>query len=175
MPQIEFRFLVCSYLPGFPFALAFYFALLHVLPTARDSNFFVLYFILVPLFLGLVFDAIRHGIELCKPIWHEPDRQEMRNGTLYGDSGLLHILSRSLNLYHVYEFFANLMISLLLTAILIVCICCFRLPGSSQECDPTLKLWYAAIALVLGGLCALFSYIFKREQDKRIVERYFRR
>lgn len=120
LPSIQFNFLICSYLPGLPLALAVYFVFIRSpLLEAFKVDYWVSYVVIAPLFFGLFLDAIRHGVAIVLssvlPIFWEsiaPDKLK-KFKTQYGESGSAFLLDKLSILYYVFEFFFNLFLSLL--------------------------------------------------------------
>jgi hypothetical protein len=159
MLQIEFRFLVCSYLPGVPFSLALYYCFIF-----DRHEFFILYIVLSPIFAGLFFDALRHFIESRHAIWCEPTSGQIIRSKKYNDTFLIQILGRSNKVFHIYEFFANLAISLFLTGALLLSVFIRDFYLDVNRLTP--HLWWIAIIVLSFAVLSIFcARVFKREQD----------
>lgn len=61
IPQVQFGFLICSYFPGIPLALALYVSSLN---KDIGSAHLTPYLVISPFIIGLFIDALRHAAEL---------------------------------------------------------------------------------------------------------------
>ena len=150
MPTFEFRYLICSYLPGFPLSLAIYFSFLE--PRLKDH--WILYIVISPLVAGLFVDGIRHAIELIKPFWKDVSLLEVPRKC--DDLSLSYILSKSEVYFHMYEFFSNFAISLLLALIVMI------VKG--------IYLWWVVV-VVFFFLSAFFAAVFIEERKQKIINK----
>ncbi len=150
IPTFEFRYLICSYLPGFPLSLAIYFSFLRL----QLEDYSILYIIISPLVVGLFVDGIRHAIELIKPFWK--DVSLVKDTGKYDQVYLSYILSKSEVYFHMYEFFSNFAISLLLVLIIMVV--------------KDIYLWWVVV-VVLFFLSAFFAAVFMEEQEQKVIKK----
>ena len=154
IPVFEFRFLICSYLPGVPLSLVVYFLLLGQ-KVAYDK----LYFIISPIVIGLFIDGLRHLIESCCPecrvFWKEFDEKKMKKTVQKYESVFLsYILTESNTFFCMYEFFFNFAISCFL-ALLVMTV-------KWQE-GYCLYLWITLLIILLSlGLSLVF---LKRQKE----------
>jgi len=170
LPSFEFRFFCCSYLPGIPLSLVLYRLALLKCWISREPTYFLIYIVLSPLIIGLFIDGIRHGIELKWPRcgWEEvPEEKVARRKRDYGDVFLSHILSRSVTLFHIRQFFSNFGISLLLALFVIFLI---HLVYGIRIYTRFLVL----AMIVTSGISFLLSYVFKKQQKELILNKYFK-
>ena len=167
MPQIQFRFIVCSYLPGIPLAIAIYILWVkgHQLAlTSSEDYFYISYFLIVPLFCGLVIDAARHfvedSVERLLPnfflFWKRIEFEATQN--LLNENGI-HLLNeynaRCERYYYLYEFFLNAFMSLLIS------FCIVFLRGKTPY-----RFWICSILLLFATICFAMSTVFSSKLKK---------
>jgi hypothetical protein len=117
MPRISFNFLVCSYLPGLPLATIIYWlALRGHYDKGQNDYYFVLYFLIAPLFIGLFIDGFRHFLEETRKFerlfWVYPSIDEIPRIVENRGRESLEQYERTLDkLYPMYEHFWNTWIS----------------------------------------------------------------
>lgn len=169
IPILEFRFLVCSYLPGVPLSLGIYFYLLYFLPSQLGLSispgkqaFLIPYIVISPILIGLFIDGLRHGIEKIAPIWEEVP---LGNYTKkYDQVCLSYILARSEACFHMYEFFSNLAISFLLTYLA-------TLPLHSKFDIGIYGLTLCQLMAILFLVCLIFALVFVCEHKKKVISK----
>ncbi|MCK4603955.1 MAG: hypothetical protein KAU41_04560 [Deltaproteobacteria bacterium] len=163
LPSIQFNFLICSYLPGLPLALAVYFVSIRSpLLVAFEVDYWVSYVVIAPLFFGLFLDAIRHGVasalsRVLHIFWEPITPVKLKKfKTQYGESGSAFLLDKLSILYYVFEFFFNLFLSLVAT-LFVLCV---------WKKDLEVE-WVVGIILIalLSLLCA---WVMKTLQQKLI-------
>lgn len=151
--QLPFGYLICSYLPGIPLALAVFFFLPKEIRTADAETIgrylVVAYILLSPLIIGLFVDGLRHLIELgiekrlcrgktrqenpkrpccllCCIYWPwrpEVERIAQKNAD---KPELLRTLLFYYNAdYHLFEFFSNFAISTFVFLVFCLSTCLF--------------------------------------------------
>jgi hypothetical protein len=170
IPKIDFGFLICSYLPGVPVAIALYASVLNSIfnnGNGNNNTISTTYLIIAPLMCGLFLDALRHMLSKI-PItcmknkfgWDDLPRDCMTEGTIlkYQDAFFANILATINTYFHIYEFFGNFLLSCLIALILLF--------WFGNNIVP--PIYY------LLGIFSLFSlmgmWIFSSEQKKKISE-----
>ena len=131
VPRLEFIHLIWSYLPGLPLALCMYL----VIASATDVTTLLgpattpaltLYFIIGPLTIGLYLDGFRHILPNWFPTkwkWLSIPKTELKKDTSgnvacgYSDQYIENLCAQTALTYVMYEFFGNMVISLILCAI----------------------------------------------------------
>jgi hypothetical protein len=167
MPQIQFRFIVCSYLPGIPLAVAIYILWVKVHSGALTSNidyFYISYFLIAPLFCGLVIDAARHFVEdfveRLLPnfflFWKHIEFEAAKN--LLNENGvdlLNEYNARCERYYYLYEFFLNALMSLLIS------FCIVAVGGKTPY-----RFWICSILILFATICFAMSTVFSSKLKK---------
>lgn len=170
MPQIQFSYLICSYLPGIPLALV-----LWNVPWLKNqfdsvlkenNNVGIGFMIIIPLFAGLFVDGFRHFVE---KITYKPGKFDLwpmvSKGDLiflkntYGETGSMFIFNKISTHYSMYEFFANLGFACLFASILRLFVC------DKTDCRIT------AFLILLMIISLLFAWLFRGMRQKTI-QRY---
>lgn len=134
MPQFEFRFLVCAFLPAIPLCLIIYSGLYQYV---NEMNGVVIVAVLgvVAGIVGLLVDGIRHMLESAsdrflqwfrKPkidfAWPEITSQEAEEvrRKIADDLRYQFFLTKWTGLFHVYEFYGNFALASLIALTLLV-------------------------------------------------------
>lgn len=161
IPVFEFRFLICSYLPGVPLSLVIYFL---VLGQKIPSKYWISYLIIFPIIIGLFIDGLRHWIEgscpECRVFWKEFDEKKMKKTVQKHELVFLsYILAESNTFFCMYEFFFNFAISCFLAL--------FVMTVKWQE-GYCLYLW---ITLFIILLSLILSHVFLKRQ-KELMKKF---
>ena len=126
-PSLDFRFLLCSFIPGLPIYFFLVSAYPNFLLNCKDAMLVVISGVII-LMLGLFVDLLRHSVEIivewCRicclkrrlpDVWEffsigERERsQALQNDTYFG-----YISTSHLGAYHVWEFTGNIPLSILI-------------------------------------------------------------
>lgn len=165
MPSLRFEIIICTYLPGFPVALMLYILGFDKLLTGLGDDYSTIFFIIMPLILGLFIDTIRHGVALILSkkshyicikrcynslFWTNPSRKQIEYFEKNFNSSVIqsYILDRLSILFHVFEFFHNLAISSFTVFILLLIF-----SGQFNEYADYVEIgYYILIAIIIGSL-----------------------
>ncbi len=164
MPQIRFEYLIATWVPGFPVAVAVF--LITVGFTFNNEPLSLLiwtpYIIGAPLAIGLIIDGLRHTLELLwfsiSKNWRYPFFRHLsaheigRLGSYESEAVKTYLLDRFIVMFHMFEFFFNFSVGCFLTWIIL------HVYGPE---------WYTSnITVVLVGLCVV-SFILSLSALKR--------
>ena len=176
MPDIRFTFLVCSYLPGLPIATILYWLFLGGSYGNGQNDYFVLYFLVAPLLIGLFIDGLRHAVEktgrfedlfwVDLPLDEIPRIIENR-----GRESLARYERTEEKLYFMYEHFWNMWISCLFTLAVILVYVIFYVIFIDMKIvyDPQIILFVIVILIVLA--CHRYlARVFKEMHEKIVSE-----
>ncbi|MGR3292722.1 MAG: hypothetical protein ACUZ9M_01740 [Candidatus Scalindua sp.] len=167
IPKIDFGFLICSYLPGVPIAVALYVTKLSSIINIDGGKTSTIFLIVAPLICGLFLDAIRHtlGKISCKCMhnkfgWEPLPKESMKenNTDKYQEAFFSSILANTETNYHVYEFFGNSLLSCLFALLL------FIFTGTTIAGMSTIY----SILVILSILSLIGTWVFAHEQKENI-------
>ena len=167
IPKIDFGFLICSYLPGVPIAVALYVCQLRSVINDGDSSNGTMFLVLAPIICGLFLDAIRHTLGKIPFKWMHKifgwellpiDHMKMKNSK-YLEAFFSSILSITATYYHLYEFFGNFLLS-----------CLFAFPFFLlTDTAPAGKTTIYYFLAILSVLSLMGMWVFANEQKKNIT------
>ncbi len=158
IPGFEFRFFICTYLPGVPLSVALYYLIIQ----DRIRLDITWYMIITPLIIGLFLDGVRHTVKYYFPEWRifcQPIEKDDLNDLEkdYGQVFTSQLITDITTFYHVYEFFINFGLS---------CSISFILMGIYSEKICWEFLWLANVIMIV--LCIIFARTFLLERERLI-------
>ena len=124
IPRLEFIHLLWSYLPGFPLAVCVYLGASSAVDSTilfgpANKIILTLYFLIVPLIIGLFLDGIRHTLpNLILPQWKSLPKDQLKKDPLgnttcgYSDLYIESLCAQTALTYCMYEFFGNIVLAL---------------------------------------------------------------
>ena len=161
LPYFDFRFLLCTYLPGVPLSgvIFFLFSLDELV-----NNLQLAYIIISPLIIGLLIDGFRHSIDSYEDPIEDILEWEEKNPNI--KFFINFFMARSAMIYHQYEFYKNFSISSIIAIFLIIiCHIIIRL-----ECDQDKDLLTLILYIALLAFIALISYFFGKHFENKQKE-----
>lgn len=178
MPQFEFRFLVCAFLPSVPLSLIILLPFYGILSN-EGGAVFVAILVATSGILGLVVDGARHMLEkfLCfgeeTYIWPEMAPQELeeikKEGKKVDRSVYQFYVSKWEGYFHVYEFYANFAFSTLVGLTLVI------LPGNTFSIRRLLGRaadLAVLLLMILVFLCIIFSGYYCCKKKKELEDTF---
>lgn len=166
MPAFDWRFLIGAFLPGVP--LSYTLIVSKALPFINIQDLY--WWLILPLMLGLLIDGIRHGIEYIIEfvfklilknnkinwIWNHIKYEDIAKCKSNSDSYIRYLLENNMTIFHMYEFYLNTSLSLILSLI----------PAMIHPSE-SYPIWFLLIIPVLL-ICAFIRVIEYRKLRKGI-------
>ena len=174
-PRLEFRHFICTFLQAVPLSTIIYlilrqsFQFLKALPALIEA----LALVVLTCIIGLFVDGFRHELERFfnkkwnKKTWYEMTRQDA-SAALNPQVYIEYALIRSRDWHHLYEFYANFAICMIVTIILIL-FPCFSFIRNFLDKTLVLKISFSLGLITLYSIYS--SYATSRRHNEWLKRR----
>jgi hypothetical protein len=169
MPGVHFNYILCAYLPGYPLAITIYWLFLRGnYDKGHNDYYFVLYFLVAPLCIGILIDVLRHIFEektrkfkrVSRLFWVYPSLDEIPRIVKNRGKESLEQYVRTLDkLYYTYEHLWNLWISSI--SALVICIFYYLFVDKIKLNHPAIIFF----VIILLFISSLYIYLVKNIRD----------